>query len=408
MADWPRCPAEGTRSERIRFVIMTQTKPIQGQARSLGVMERAKKQELGATLCSLLDGTVRKNKHLSTGLSLIHSDKHDLHWKCAVGKLKKTNSPLAADQSYHIASIGKSFTATLVSMLVDQGRLGFDDHVSLYLPSQILDGLYVYKGTDYSQQVEIQHLLGHSSGIADYIEERPKGGKSVLQLIVDEPERFWTPLQTIDFARQNLQPHFPPGKGFHYNDTGYQLLGLIIEHITGAPMHESLHRLILGPLEMKHTHQPFYSEPEQETPQPLAEFYVDGVEVSEFKSISADWAGGGIASTAEDLLKFHHALVHNQLITAETLQRMQSWRRMRWGMDYGHGLVRLRFKDLFFLLPRSFNSWGNFGSTACFMFHNPEMDLYMVGAFNQSKFVSGQVRFMIRLLNAVSKHLKRD
>jgi D-alanyl-D-alanine carboxypeptidase len=195
--------------------------------------------------------------------------------------------------------------------------------------------------------------------------------------------------------------------GFHYGDTGYQLLGLMIEAVTGRPMHDSLHELILDPLGMDRTCQLFYSEPRRPDPRPMAEMYLDDVEVSGYKSVSVDWAGGGIVSTTEDLLRFHHALVHNRLVASETMGRMQTWVKMRRGIDYGYGLAKIKFKGFFFLLPRSYDSWGNFGSTATFMFYNPSMDLYMIGAFNNTRFVEGQVRFMMGLLGGVSKALKK-
>jgi CubicO group peptidase (beta-lactamase class C family) len=214
-------------------------------------------------------------------------------------------------------------------------------------------------------------------------------------------------METIQFAKKNLRPHFPPGRGFHYGDTGYQLLGLMIERVTGRPMHESLHELILDPLGMERTYQLFYSEPRRPDPRPMVEMYLDDVEVSGYRSLSVDWAGGGIVSTTGDLLRFHQALVHDRLITPETMGRMQTWVKMRRGIEYGYGLAKLKFKGFFLLLPRSYDSWGNFGSTATFMFYNPAMDLYMIGTFNQTGFVEGQVRFMIGLLGAVSKALKK-
>jgi CubicO group peptidase (beta-lactamase class C family) len=139
----------------------------------------------------------------------------------------------------------------------------------------------------------------------------------------------------------------------------------------------------------------------------MAEMYLEDVEVSGYRSLSVDWAGGGIISTTEDLLRFHQALVRDRLVTPETMGRMQIWVKMRRGIDYGYGLARLNFKGFFFLLPRSYDSWGNFGSTATFMFYNPAMGLYMIGAFNHTRFVEGQVRFMMGLLGAVSKALKK-
>ncbi len=352
---------------------------------------------------SLLERTVTKNKDLRHGILLVHSDRLNIKWKFACGTVGKEQKPITEDHNYHIASIGKTVTSAMIGKLYEEGKISYDDPINKFLSDDIIKGLYVYEGKSYSDKILVRHLLNHTSGIADYFEEQAKEGKSVLELVVDEPDRFWTPVETIQWAKDNLEAHFPPGEGFLYSDTGYQLLGLIIEKITNKPMHVSLHEYLFDPLNMNHSYQLFYSEPVDKSPYPIADMYLDQDEVSTYKSVSVDWAGGGIVSNTEDLLLFHQALVNNTLFKEETFNKWKDWAKFGKGIDYGYGLVSLKFKEMMFFLPDKLNMWGNWGSTSTYMFYNPFHDIYVIGAFNQSNFIQKQVRFMVKVISIVSK-----
>jgi D-alanyl-D-alanine carboxypeptidase len=122
-----------------------------------------------------------------------------------------------------------------------------------------------------------------------------------------------------------------------------------------------------------------------------------------YRSVSVDWAGGGVVSNTEDLLLFHRALVNNTLLKEETFNEWMQWEKFGKGIDYGYGLVSLRFEDMMFLLPEKLDVWGNWGSISTYMFYNPYYDIYIIGAFNQSTFIRKQVRSMIKVLTMVSK-----
>ena len=352
---------------------------------------------------SLLEKTVTKNQDLQHGILLVHSDRLNIHWKFAHGTSGKEQEPITEDHTFHIASIGKTITSALIGKLYEEGKISYDDPIKKFLSDDILKDLHVYETKSYSDEILVRHLLNHTSGIADYFEEQPKEGKSIIELIIDEPDRFWTPVDTIQWAKDNLEAHFPPGEGFFYSDTGYQLLGLIIEEITGKPMHESLHEYIFYPLNMNHSYQLFYSEPVDKSPYPIADIYFDQDEVSTNQSASVDWAGGGVISNTEDMLLFHQSLVDNILLKEETFNKWKDWAKFGRGIDYGYGLVSLKFKEMMFFLSDKLNMWGNWGSTSTYMFYNPVYDIYVIGAFNQTNFVKKQVQFMIKIINIVSK-----
>ena len=347
---------------------------------------------------------VKKSRYLKNALLLIHSEKRNIHWKFSAGLTGQNKDPIHADNPYHIASIGKTFTSMVMAKLYEKGKIKFDDPISKYLSSEMLRGLFVFRGVDYSREVLVKQLLNHTSSIADYFEDQPVEGPSIKELLIKEPERFWKPEDTIDFTRNKQNTFFRPGKKFHYSDTGYNLLGKIIEKITDKPFFENLHAEIFDPLGMENSYFLFYSEPKEKSLYNIADTYMGIHEVSTSKSISIDWAGGGIVSTTEDLLLFHKALVKNMLIKKETFDICKSdLGKFGFGMDYGYGILFLNVGKMTFFLPKTLNMWGNFGSIAAYMFYNPSYDVYIIGTFNHSHYVVKQVFFLIDVIRKVSK-----
>ena len=154
---------------------------------------------------------------------------------------------------------------------------------------------------------------------------------------------------------------------------------------------------------MRHSYQLFYSEPEEKSPFPMARLYVGQHEVSTYRSLSVDWAGGGIISTSEDLLLFIKALVNHTLLKAETFEKMKDWAGFARGIDYGYGLMSFKFKKVFFLLSSKLDMWGNSGSPGAYMYYNPFFDVYLTGSFNQMKYEKKHIRFLIKVLNYLAK-----
>src|SRR5690606_7598012 len=93
---------------------------------------------------------------------------------------------------------------------------------------------HIYKGKDYTNQIRIEHLVRNTSGLPDYFEGKTKDGR-FLEVLLKEQDRAWTAEDTVEWSKQYLKPRFVPGTGVHYTNTGFNLLGLIIEHVTAKP-----------------------------------------------------------------------------------------------------------------------------------------------------------------------------
>jgi len=349
----------------------------------------------------LFKDTLRKDHKIHDAYLFVESDKLGIHLKLAGGS---TNGvPANENQPYYIASIGKMFTSVLIGILVEQGKLSYEDKITPYLDKDLLQNLHVYKGKDYTSQIQIRHLLNHTSGIHDYFDDKPKHTTPMLERIVREPSRLWTPREVIHWSKENLSSHFPPGKGFHYSDTGYHILGLIVEKVTSMPFHAALSQYIFHPLEMNYSYLAHHSEPVLQNEYPVADIYIGEtrIDVNQHRSLSIDYAGGGIVSTSDDLLKFMRSIVSFTLINAHTFEKMKDWASFFPGIDYGYGIMNIKTVPI--LMSKKYNSWGNAGSIGSFMFYHPEMDAYLIGNLNKQGYHIKGVRMMLKIINLLSK-----
>ncbi|CAH0120151.1 Putative D-alanyl-D-alanine carboxypeptidase [Paenibacillus sp. CECT 9249] len=342
---------------------------------------------------------VRKDPNIVNAYFLVHSDKHGVHWNMAEGATG--NLPANAQQPYYIASVTKLFTSVLVAMLEEEGRVSYEDPIDRYIEPELLHRLHVYKGKEYTHEIKIKHLLNHTSGLHDFFLDKPKSGRAMLDLLVDEPSRFWSPQEVVLWAKEHLQTRFPPGKGFHYSDTGYHLLGFMIETVTAMPLHEAYRHYIFQPLGMVHSYMSHHSEPIGRNEYPTAGVYSGTVNVAHYPSASIEYAGGAIVSTSEDLLKFMKSLAKHEIIRKDSFEKMKDWSKFMLGIDYGYGLVAFRTVPV--LMPQKYNVWGNFGYSGSFSFYHPALDSYFIGSLNQFRYTRKGIRLMGKAIDTLLK-----
>lgn len=220
--------------------------------------------------------------------------------------------PVPADGYFRVGSLTKTMVATVVLMLVGEGRLALDDPVQLWLPDML-------RGNGYDgNQITIRHLLQHTSGIRD----------APLDMLTAEDYhrlryRVRTPQQVLASTVQHA-PDFAPGGGWSYSNTGYVLLGLVIEQVAHRPWHAEVSARILEPLGLRNTRWPG-DDPTLPTPHAKGynQFEVDGPMVEVTELIDAD-ASGGYLSTTEDIGVFYRSLLGGKLLHPAELDRMRS------------------------------------------------------------------------------------
>ncbi len=276
---------------------------------------------------------------------------------------------------FHAASVGKSMTATRAFQLAEAGALDLDAPITDLLPEADWRGLFVRDGRDHAAAVTTRHLLTHTSGVADYFEGRVTGGLRFGQLLVREPDRLWTPADLLAFSRDHQRPVAEPGRRFSYSDTGYVLLGRVIEHVGGATLGAQLHEGIFAPAGMAHSCLLFHTLPggaPSEAADPAAQLDIAPLrlgrdEFSRARSLSCDWGGGGVVTTLDDLARFWAAWGEGALVGERSRRQMADIRSsFRPGIRYGAGLMRLHYEGFSpFLrgLPRPVGHLGCDGRT---------------------------------------------
>lgn len=340
--------------------------------------------DLNLKLEQSVSALVEKDKSIRNCVLAVTKGDGSYSWAGAAGIANQDGQVcMTNDTPIYISSVTKLYTATAIMKLYEEGALSLDDPMSKYLPADLIRGIQVYKGKDYSDEITIRQLLSHTSGIADYYTEKSKkDGKNLFDLFIEEPDRSWTVDETIARARDDLEPHFTPGEGAFYSDTNFQLLGKIIENVTNKPLQTVYEDYFFRPLGCKHTWLIGLSEP-QVTPSvaPADIFYKDII-ITNTRSNGAYWADGGIASTAEDMIIFLKALNEEKIVSRDTLQLMHDWHKLEFPIQYGYGTMYFELPGLISKVTKLTPLWGHSGSTGSFLYYSEDLDLYMAGSIN--------------------------
>jgi D-alanyl-D-alanine carboxypeptidase len=211
---------------------------VYGQTLNKTVIEEEKLQHL-------LDETVDNKKVFG---SVVCVSSGSASWIGSAGNL--------TDQSqYFIASTTKLYITAIILKLRETGKLSLDDKISFYLPSHVMSGLHIYKGVDYSGEITIKHLLSNTSGLPDYFEQKGENGQSLKDELIFGKDQKWGFEDAISISKQ-MKPNFEPGKKTkaHYSDTNFQLLGKIIETVTGTTISQALSKYVFKPLGLEKTY----------------------------------------------------------------------------------------------------------------------------------------------------------
>ena len=274
--------------------------------------------DLEQRLDALLRKTVDRGRHVRHGLAGVAAADGSWSWMRGVGVLDPGGTMATADARYPIASVTKLFTAVVTMKLVEAGRLGLDDRMAEVLPGDVTAGLHVLDGIDRTGEITVEHLLSHTSGLADYYDEAPRGERSAQARLLageDAPMPFDEVLRTV----RAMKPHFPPqpaGSGkrkARYADTNYQLLGAVLETVTKQPLHALFDQMIFAPLGLDATSS--YPHPPRggRSPEPDATVWAKDVALNPSGALTYQKADGGIISTVADQLRFMQALAAGDL-----------------------------------------------------------------------------------------------
>jgi CubicO group peptidase (beta-lactamase class C family) len=309
------------------------------------------------------------------------------------------SSPGSIEQ-YFIASTTKLYVNALVMQLQAERQLELDASAARYLDPSIMTGIHVLRGVDSGGRITIRELLSHTSGIADYFEQRQRDGSTQIGKAL-QADCAWTFDDVLRITKDELTPRFAastPGKAF-YSDTNYQLLGALIEAVTGVSYEDALRQRILEPLALPGTYP--FTQADVECYDSVAGMLYGHKRVAIPKAMASVRADGGIVSTASDGLTFLEAFMTGRLFPGAYLTEMQSqWHAIFPPLQYGIGLMRFalpRYYTLFKAVPPMI---GHSGASGAVLFYVPALDLYVSGTVNQVKQRSLSYNLLTRLVMA--------
>ncbi|WP_426483751.1 serine hydrolase [Flavobacterium sp. 2] len=228
------------------------------------------------------------------------------------------NIPNQPDTKFRLGSITKQFTALLIVKLAEEGKIKLDVPITTYLPD------YPKENGD---KITIHNLLTHTSGIPNYT--------SVPNFMREKARNSYTPEAFVK-TFSSLPLEFTPGEKFNYSNSGYFLLGYIIEKITGKTYEQYLQEVILTPLKMTNTG---FDHSEIIIKNRAAGYEKEGKNLSNafFIDMSIPYAAGSLYSTVEDLYLWDQALYTNKLLSEKSMELLFKPYIKAWDGSYGYG-----------------------------------------------------------------------
>ncbi len=315
-------------------------------------------QDLSASLDQLLNNQYSQDQPGAT--VLVAKDGEVLYRKAFGMANLELDVPMRPEHVFEIGSITKQFTAVSILMLVEEGKVSLDDDITKYIEDYPVG----------EHKITVHQLLNHTSGIRSY---------TSMKSFFSKAREDMSPSELIDVFK-NEPMDFTPGEEYRYNNSGYILLGYIIEKVTEKSYAEFIQERIFSPLEMKHSYYGSHSKIIKNRAsgyQPTE----DGFQNADYLSLTLPYAAGSIMSNVDDLLKWQQAIHHNTLISEESKKLAFTNYTLKDGSPiyygYGYGINEVSG------VPSIEHGGGIFGYET-FAAYVPSEDLYAVILTNKN------------------------
>jgi len=253
-----------------------------------------------------------------SGATILIAKEGEVIYRKAFGKSNlELNTDMIPENVFEIGSITKQFTAVSILMLLEEGKLSLEDEITKFIPD------YPTQGT----KITIHHLLTHTSGIKSY---------TSIPSLADYARDDISVTTLID-AFKNEPMDFKPGEQFLYNNSGYILLGYIVEKVSGMTYPEFIQKRIFDVLKMEHSlyGSKYTIVKNRAAGYQKQEKYLN----ADYISMNIPYAAGSIMSTVDDMLLWQKAIRNNTLISKESLAKAFTNYTLNDGgkIDYGYG-----------------------------------------------------------------------
>jgi len=241
-----------------------------------------------------------------------------------------SGAPMSTDMNYRIGSQSKMYISTVILQMVDEGKIALDDKVAQHITG-VTDG----------EKITIFQLITNTSGIPSYSEDA-----AWMKALFADPTRVWKPWELVEVSNKIKHP-FDPGKGWHYSNTNFVILGLIAEAIDHQPVEEILYQRLSKPLGLSVTSLPLGTALPPPSPHGYYESGAkDAPRLMDFTVQSPSWgwtAGGMLGNVAESKAWIEAAVGGGLLSDAMQAKRMSTWVDTQTGVPgatsgYGMGI----------------------------------------------------------------------
>lgn len=319
----------------------------------------------------------------------------EIHSGCGIIGRNKTE--VDANYQYNCASITKTFVATIILQLEEEGKLTLNDKAYEHLhPIDFVaaEKIHLLHDTNYSKQITIEQLLNHTSGIADIFSDAQT--RFNISVLLHKNRQFNTAMIMERYYRYHLnkKPFNKPGEGYHYSDMNYMFLGFIIENSTGKSLPESIRERILEKVGMKYTYFEYYEPAVTEGKR--IDAFLGKINMTKKINTSYEWGGGGLVTTTKDLAIFIQSLFDNAFFKQRsTLNKMIDTEKVKmFGADYGYGLFSFNANGMTY--------YGHGGFYGSLLLYEPINRITFSGNISQATPPFNTENLVINLLNIIS------
>jgi D-alanyl-D-alanine carboxypeptidase len=268
-------------------------------------------QDHSRRLQAAIDSFVASRPAVPGVVVTVRAPRRGIDWSGSAGLAnREDNQPMTAAHAFRTASVTKLFTAAAVLRLAEDRSIELSSPIAAYVTP---DTAALLRSDGYDpERITVGHLLTHTAGVYDYA-----GSDAFSEAVLTNPKHRWTRTEQLRIAVENGEPLSAPGEAYHYSDTGYLLLGELIECVTAKPLSQAVRQLLgFERLGLRST----YWEDGRDKParkRPVATSYLGSLETSMFDPSLDVYGGGGLVSTSQDLAAFMRAAALGHIFRRE-------------------------------------------------------------------------------------------
>ncbi|MDD2633682.1 MAG: serine hydrolase [Bacteroidales bacterium] len=328
----------------------------------------------------------------TTSIKNIHGAVFHVESRDRSMSLLSASGNFSSESQYYIASINKLIVSFITLQLCHNNTIALSHKISDFLPNELISGLLVYEGKDYSSQLTLRHLISHTSGLPCYLIDKRADGRKNMDLILNGEDQSWPLTKVVDEVKK-IKPKFPLGtKGkANYSETNFRLLERVLEVVTNKSI-QSLLTAVFQKLEMNDT---FVLPSDSAGHCAPIYFRQNRISIKEYwKSSQHD-----VASTATDQMKFIKAFFNGKYFPEEFIESLKQWNNIFFPFKYGIGIQKFYIPRLLSPLKAVPELLGHSGSVGSVAFYVPGKQAYITGTVNQTSSPNVAFQTMVKIIN---------